>query len=99
MRRRALLTAVLSFSGSSTPIFFVPLATMAFNFLEPITAPTPPRPAALCLSVIIAARLIIFSPAGPMQATCAFSSVALISSSVVTSVSFPQTLEASRIST
>ena len=46
-----------------------PVAAMAFRNLEPMMAPTPVLPAALCLSLIMLAKSTPFSPAGPMVAT------------------------------
>ena len=76
-----------------------PLATTALSFLEPMTAPRPVRPAARPLSLITAAMRVIFSPAGPMQATlvCRGPWRSRRASSVAR-VSLPQRSEASRSS-
>ncbi len=48
-----------------------PRTAIALRFFEPMTAPTPPLPAALCLSLIMELIRTCRSPAGPMQATLA----------------------------
>ncbi|MBA7587876.1 hypothetical protein ES708_29922 [subsurface metagenome] len=59
----------LALVASAIGIFIFPLTAIAFSFLEPITAPSPERPAARPLLFITAAMRATFSPAGPMQAT------------------------------
>ena len=56
-------------AGRATRTLPVPRTAMAFRFFEPITAPTPDRPAARNLSFTMAAKSTWFSPAGPMAAT------------------------------
>jgi len=51
-----------------------PEMAMALRFLDPITAPEPPRPACLCPSMVIAENLTRFSPAGPITAVFTFPS-------------------------
>ena len=75
---------------------FVPTTATAFRFFEPITAPTPDRPAARCISFMIAAISTCFSPAGPMHATLASSSVSARRASVVSGTHLPQRCVASR---
>ncbi len=68
----------------------VPFTAMAFKFLLPITAPTPPRPAALTLSHIKLAIGTSFSPGGPIDTTLylgSFSMLRILSS--VSQVFFP----------
>ena len=72
---------------------------MALRFLVPITAPTPLRPAARPHSFMILAKSTCLSPAGPMQATLASSSVVDRMASVVSGTVFPHRSAASRIST
>ena len=55
--------------GSLTVTPTVPRTTTALRFFDPITAPTPDRPAALSISFTIAAYKAPFSPAKPMEAT------------------------------
>ncbi len=64
-----------------------------------MTAPTPVRPAARCISFMMLEMSERCSPAGPMQATLASSSVSARTRSVVSCVSWPQMAAASRIST
>ena len=45
-----------------------PRNEIAFNFLDPITAPVPVRPACRPPSLLMVAKRTRFSPAGPMQA-------------------------------
>ena len=75
----------------------VPRMATALRFLEPMTAPTPDRPAARCLSFMMQANRTRFSPAGPMQATRALGtpSSARMPSSVADTV-LPQKARASR---
>ena len=92
------LIASMNVALSITSILSEPLTTMAFRFLLPITAPTPVLPAALALSLIIAANLTSFSPAGPMQATLALLSPNSSNNmSVVSCVSLPHRCVASFI--
>ena len=56
----------------------------------------PERPAARCISFMIAAISTCFSPAGPMHATLASSSVSARRASVVSGTHLPQRCEASR---
>ena len=60
-------------AGSATRTPCVPRTTMALSCLEPMTAPTPERPAARPMSFITALILTRFSPAGPMHMTLASS--------------------------
>ena len=60
---------------------------MALRFFEPITAPTPDRPAARPMSLITQAKRTRFSPAGPMQATLASGAVRATTACSVASVS------------
>src|SRR5437879_8434226 len=53
-------------SGSAHCTAPVPRTTMALTFFDPITAPTPERPAARDLSLMTQATRFKFSPAGPM---------------------------------
>ena len=50
------LTAAMKRLGSSTPTPTVPCTAIALRFLEPITAPTPERPAARCRSLTTQAK-------------------------------------------
>ena len=60
----------------------MPYATKPFRFLDPNTAPTPPRPAALSLETT-QAYLTKFSPAGPITNLSPFSGIAFCASCVV----------------
>ena len=71
--------------GEATATPPVPRTAMALRFLEPMTAPTPLRPAARCLSFMIDAKRTRFSPAGPMHETMA--SWTPVSALMVSSVS------------
>ena len=55
--------------GSLTFTPTVPRTTMALRFFDPITAPTPDRPAARSISFTTAAYRTPFSPARPIEAT------------------------------
>jgi hypothetical protein len=70
--------SLFSSALSRTATASFPLTTTAFKFLEPITAPTPARPAARPLSFMIDENKTRFSPAGPIQATLALGSVSVI---------------------
>src|SRR4030042_1194388 len=59
----------LEAASSATGTFILPFTAIALSFFEPITAPSPERPAALPLLFITAAIRHFFSPEGPMQAT------------------------------
>ena len=66
----AITNSFLRASGLLTGIeFFEELTTIAFKFLDPITAPTPDLPAARSVSFIIAAIRERFSPPGPIFKT------------------------------
>jgi hypothetical protein len=69
MSSRIFQTAFMKAAGSATRTPPVPRTAMALRFFEPITAPTPLRPAARCLSFMMQAKRTSFSPPGPMQAT------------------------------
>ena len=93
-------TTSMKRSGSSTRTPTVPCTATALRFLEPITAPTPERPAARWRSLMMHAKRTPRSPATPIEATfssgfwcCAFSA-----SSVCQTVS-PHSSPAGRIST
>ena len=88
-------TARMAFSSWSAG-FRLPRTATALRFLEPMTAPTPERAAARCLSLMIAAMRARFSPAGPMQATLTSSAVSRLMASSVWWVSRPQRSVASR---
>ena len=88
----------LTNSESATSTFLLPLTTTAFTFLEPITAPTPPLPAALSTSFIIAAIGDNFSPAGPIHITFV-PGCASVNASVTSGDTIPQYFSASLIST
>src|SRR5260370_628917 len=64
--------ACMNSAGRATLTPRVPRTATAFRFFEPITAPTPDRPAARCLSLMMQAKRTRFSPAGPMQAMRVF---------------------------
>jgi len=51
----------------ATPL--VPRIATAFRFFDPITAPTPERPAARCRSLTMQANSTWFSPATPIEDT------------------------------
>ena len=76
-----------SMSATSTPS--CPLTATAFKNLLPITAPMPVLPACLPKSEVIHAYLTRFSPASPMLAILAFSSVSPFKISSVWCVVFP----------
>ena len=61
--------ADMNFCGSAMGTPPVPRTAMALRFFEPMTAPTPDRPAARCRSLTMAAKRTRFSPAGPIQVT------------------------------
>ena len=77
----------------------VPRTAIALRFFDPITAPTPERPAARCRSFTMPANSTPFSPARPMDDTrisgswCCFLIVSSVCQTVV-----PQRCEASRSS-
>ena len=54
--------------GCATDVSRSPHRAIAFRFFDPITAPTPPRPA-WRPSLLIVAKRTRFSPAVPMDAT------------------------------
>jgi len=85
--------------ASATRTAPVPRMATALRCFDPITAPMPVRPAARLHSFITLANRTILSPAGPMQATDASSSVAAQIASVVSGTDFPQISPALRIST
>jgi hypothetical protein len=89
--------AMYSF-GRATCTGCVPRAATALRFLAPITAPTPERPAARCLSLMMQAVRARRSPAGPMEQTLASAWVSALSPSSVSCVVLPQTAWAGRIS-
>ncbi|MPM94275.1 hypothetical protein SDC9_141421 [bioreactor metagenome] len=86
----------LSLSPILTPL--VPLTTIALRFLEPITAPTPLRPAALWSSFMMLAKRTLFSPAGPIHATLASGSCFARRAAVVSGTFLPQRSDASHSS-
>ncbi len=94
------LTTEINLLLSITSILLCPRTTIAFSFLEPITAPTPPLAAARWPLFIMAENFTRFSPAGPIDAICTClspnSSVKIFSVSLTL---FPQTCEASFNST
>ena len=95
----ASLVASLRASSSNGSItFLVEVTEIALRFFEPITAPTPPRPAALSLSFIIAAISDCLSPAGPILSTEHFGCLSFRRSSTSSEV-FPHMSSAGRIST
>ena len=69
---------------SSTETPKVPRIATALRFFDPITVPTPERPAARCMSFTTQANFTPASPATPMEATRISGSwcLALIPSSV-----------------
>ena len=69
MSARIRQTAFMNAAGSATRTPPVPRTAMALRFFEPMTAPTPLRPAARCLSFMMQAKRTSFSPPGPMHAT------------------------------
>ncbi len=93
------LRSVFNPCGLATATLPVPLTATAFRFLDPMTAPTPDRPAARSLSLIIAAIRDNFSPAGPIAKIFAFLPWASFRISVVSETTFPQRCDASLIST
>ena len=96
---RTALAASLTVASSATSTRLVPRTATALSFLEPITAPEPPRPAARCSSFMMQASGICISPAWPMQETFIFSSPSsLRMASCVWSESRPHSADASRIS-
>ena len=65
-----LICSIIGFCAAPLPAMgtsIFPRATTAFNFFEPITAPSPDRAAVLPWSVIIPAINDNCSPAGPIQ--------------------------------
>ena len=68
----------------------LPWTATALSFLEPMTAPSPERPAARPLLFITEAMRASFSPAGPMQATCRSLPCSCLRISSVSKVSLPQ---------
>ncbi len=86
-------------AGSATLTSPVPRTATAFSFLEPITAPGPPRAAARWPSFMTAAISERCSPAGPMHAARTLGSSSFSKAACVSLASSPHTLEASRIST
>ena len=90
----------LNGSGAATWTLLWPRTAMAFNFLEPITAAMPERPAARDLSTMIPAMFDSFSPGGPISAKRM--PLSPISSRILSSVGplvLPQRWAASQIST
>ncbi len=79
-----LATAAMNALASRTLTPRVPRSATALRFFEPITAPTPLRPAARCMSLTTQAKRTPFSPATPIEATRIRGSwcLALIPSSV-----------------
>ena len=71
---------------------------MAFRFLAPITAPSPPRPACRPSQLIVAKRTCR-SPAGPMAATWVAGDRPARTAASVSAADSPAHLDASRIST
>ncbi len=61
----------------------VPRTAIAFRFFDPITAPTPERPAARCRSLTTAAYSTWFSPAPPMLETRTSGSCSCVLSSLL----------------
>ena len=96
---RASTQASKKASGRATVTEPVPRTAMAFSFLEPITVPMPPRPAARCLSFMMAEKRQPVSPAGAMQAMRNSSPSSSRSRSVVSNTSLPHRWAASRSST
>ncbi len=92
------LTAARNLSLSPILTPFVPLTTIALRFFDPMTAPTPLRPAALWSSFIMLAKRTLFSPAGPMHATLASGSCLARSAPVVSGTFLPQRSDASQSS-
>jgi len=60
------VTFMNSLGLAMLPTPLVPRTATAFRFFEPITAPTPERPAARCRSLTMAENSTLFSPARPM---------------------------------
>ena len=93
-------TTSRNFVSFATFTFCDPLTTTALRFFDPMTAPTPLLPAALCSLFIMLANLTSFSPAGPIHATCALGSPNSSSNIFVVSLTvLPQRWDASLIST
>ncbi len=94
----AATVAFMNAAGSLTlPTPLVPRTAMALRFFEPITVPTPERPAARCRSFTTAAYRQPVSPAGPMPETRTCGSWNLfLSQASVSHVDLPQIAEASR---
>ncbi|MBA7698865.1 hypothetical protein ES703_107548 [subsurface metagenome] len=84
-------------SGSATSIAPLPFTAIAFNFLDPITAPIPHLAATLDLSTMTQAPRTKFSPAGPMQSTFVLSPSSVRIKSTVSETVFPQMCLASFI--
>jgi hypothetical protein len=61
--------ACMNAFGSLTLTPSVPRMATAFRFLDPITVPTPERPAARCMSLTTQAYFTPFSPETPIEAT------------------------------
>ena len=91
MRRRTSLALLILGMGT----WALPLTTTALSFLEPMTAPTPERPAARPLSFMMQEMRESFSPACPMDATCVPLPWRSIRMSSVSLLSRPQRSDAS----
>ena len=70
LRCRRVAAIAATPSASATETLALPDNAMAFRFLEPMTAPTPPRPACRP-SLLMVAKRTRFSPAVPTEATLA----------------------------
>ncbi|MBA7637878.1 hypothetical protein ES703_45527 [subsurface metagenome] len=68
-RLRSSCEKLINSCGRATSISPVPFTTTAFKFLDPITAPSPPRPKEFVLSTIARARRTRFSPDVPITIT------------------------------
>ena len=84
---------------SATPTRARPVATTALSPLAPITPPSPPRAAMRPSSLQMPAMKLLFSPAGPMQATWQRGPWSSLSRASVAAVSSPHSSPASSSST
>ena len=89
----------LSLSATVILIFSSGITASAYRFLEPQTAPPPPRPSALPVSLMTAAKRIRFLPPGPIVSTCALFFDCFLSSSRVSIASRSTVAPASMNST
>ena len=95
---RYFVLAALKAAGSARETSPSPRTTTAFRFLDPMTAPTPARPAARSRSFMMAANSTCFSPAGPITAVLALAWVSPRRASSVSWVVLPHRWPAGRSS-